>query len=320
MMTLIYECFHVAITFLVAIALARYVFLIPALRQRMYDYLYITASVTAAVGICVGLGQIPAIIAAGMLIGIYIFISVEHGKGRYAKAMLVLPIMGFSFGILLPPIDVPCLLWMPRIDEREGFALVLYLTLMISQIVIRSMCDEWCKSFRQQLRMRKLGQWERFLLCIIGVLMLVVTPVMSIYDNTPIRGPENHVIFTHLRCIISVICFVVTLTVCILVMRSSQNVYLREQILQMQNSLIITMADIVENRDENTGGHIRRTAKYVEILGLALKANHIYSNILTDQYISDMVVAAPLHDIGKSTFRIPSSKKKDASRRRNFRS
>lgn len=72
-----------------------------------------------------------------------------------------------------------------------------------------------------------------------------------------------------------------------------------EHITQIQHNVITTMADIVESRDENTGGHIRRTAKYVEIIANELVQEGKYLDILTPQYISDMVVAAPLHDMGK---------------------
>ena len=67
----------------------------------------------------------------------------------------------------------------------------------------------------------------------------------------------------------------------------------------MQFNMIAMMADLVENRDENTGGHIKRTAKFVEIIANALKRQNLFTDTLTPQYISDMVVAAPLHDIGK---------------------
>lgn len=43
----------------------------------------------------------------------------------------------------------------------------------------------------------------------------------------------------------------------------------------------------------------RRTAAYVECIAKELKRQGRYSNILTDRYLSDMVVAAPLHDLGK---------------------
>lgn len=72
-----------------------------------------------------------------------------------------------------------------------------------------------------------------------------------------------------------------------------------KRISEMQHNIIITMADIVESRDENTGGHIRRTAEYVRIIAEKLREKGQYSDILTDRYVDDMVVAAPLHDIGK---------------------
>ena len=34
---------------------------------------------------------------------------------------------------------------------------------------------------------------------------------------------------------------------------------------RMQDGLIITMADLVENRDSDTGAHIQKTASYVKI-------------------------------------------------------
>lgn len=71
------------------------------------------------------------------------------------------------------------------------------------------------------------------------------------------------------------------------------------RISDMQHNIILTMADIVESRDENTGGHIRRTAEYVKIIAENLRESGKFGDILTDEYIEDMIVAAPLHDMGK---------------------
>lgn len=72
-----------------------------------------------------------------------------------------------------------------------------------------------------------------------------------------------------------------------------------EHIAAIQHNIIITMADIVESRDESTGGHIKRTAAYVEIIAKKLKSLGKFTDILTDDYIADMIIAAPLHDMGK---------------------
>ena len=68
---------------------------------------------------------------------------------------------------------------------------------------------------------------------------------------------------------------------------------------KMQNGLIITMADMVENRDSDTGAHIQKTAAYVRIILNGLKAKGYYLEKLNDKYMSDVEMSAPLHDVGK---------------------
>ena len=71
------------------------------------------------------------------------------------------------------------------------------------------------------------------------------------------------------------------------------------QISQMQKALIMVLADIVESRDRNTGAHVRKTAAYTEIILNELRKDSKYAEMLTDDYISDVVNSAPLHDVGK---------------------
>ncbi|MBR5422272.1 MAG: HD domain-containing protein [Lachnospiraceae bacterium] len=68
---------------------------------------------------------------------------------------------------------------------------------------------------------------------------------------------------------------------------------------KMQSGLIITMADMVENRDSDTGAHIQKTAAYVRIILHGLKRKGYYAEKLTDKYMNDVEMSAPLHDIGK---------------------
>ena len=67
----------------------------------------------------------------------------------------------------------------------------------------------------------------------------------------------------------------------------------------MQNGLIITMADMVENRDSDTGAHIQKTAAYVRIILAGLKKKGYYADKLTAKYMEDVEMSAPLHDVGK---------------------
>lgn len=72
-----------------------------------------------------------------------------------------------------------------------------------------------------------------------------------------------------------------------------------ETISQMQNALIIVLADMVESRDESTGDHVRKTAAYTRIIMDSLKELGYYTDQLTDRFIYDVEHSAPLHDIGK---------------------
>ena len=74
-----------------------------------------------------------------------------------------------------------------------------------------------------------------------------------------------------------------------------------ETIAKMQTALILTLADMVERRDKNTGQHIKKTAAYVQLIAEEMQHQGMYPNILTNNYIRNMVESAPLHDVGKIT-------------------
>ena len=74
--------------------------------------------------------------------------------------------------------------------------------------------------------------------------------------------------------------------------------YQAASIAALQTNIITVLGDMVENRDENTGGHVRRTAAYAELIARQLQREGKEPEI-DDAFISTIAVAAPLHDIGK---------------------
>ncbi len=76
-----------------------------------------------------------------------------------------------------------------------------------------------------------------------------------------------------------------------------------ENVMRMQDGLIILMADMVENRDSDTGDHIQNTASYVRIILRGLKRKGYYLDQLSPEYMEYVEKSAPLHDVGK--IRIP---------------
>lgn len=66
-----------------------------------------------------------------------------------------------------------------------------------------------------------------------------------------------------------------------------------------QNEMVMGFATMVENKDDSTGGHIRRSSAYVKLIAKNLKKNKKYRPILTHDYINHLEQSAPMHDIGK---------------------
>ncbi|MCR5772021.1 MAG: HD domain-containing protein [Butyrivibrio sp.] len=68
---------------------------------------------------------------------------------------------------------------------------------------------------------------------------------------------------------------------------------------KVQASLIVILADMVENRDESTGDHIKKTSNYTLIIMRNMKKLGIHTDVLTDEFMDNVYKSAPLHDIGK---------------------
>ena len=70
--------------------------------------------------------------------------------------------------------------------------------------------------------------------------------------------------------------------------------------LQQYNAeMVMGFATLVDNRDNSTGGHIKRTKSYVGIIMDEMKKIPKYRQIITKDYEKNVLNAAPVHDIGK---------------------
>ena len=73
----------------------------------------------------------------------------------------------------------------------------------------------------------------------------------------------------------------------------------QERVSQIQEHIISGLANLIENRDLDTGEHVARTSDYVKALSEYARADGIYADQLDDHFISMMHRFAPLHDVGK---------------------
>jgi putative two-component system response regulator len=69
--------------------------------------------------------------------------------------------------------------------------------------------------------------------------------------------------------------------------------------LELQNAVLKTMVNLLEYRDSITGGHVKRTRCYLDILVDAAIKKGIYSEEVSRWDIDLLIQSSQLHDIGK---------------------
>ena len=72
-----------------------------------------------------------------------------------------------------------------------------------------------------------------------------------------------------------------------------------KSVIELQNAILMTVAELVECRDNVTGGHIERTRLYLSLLINLAVENDIYTDDLDRWDIALVVMSSQLHDVGK---------------------
>ncbi|MDR3204437.1 MAG: response regulator [Deltaproteobacteria bacterium] len=72
-----------------------------------------------------------------------------------------------------------------------------------------------------------------------------------------------------------------------------------DQVVNLQDAILNTMAEIVEFRDNLTGGHVSRTQKYIEVLIDQMLEEKIGLSAISHRTKKLLIQSAQLHDVGK---------------------
>ena len=70
-----------------------------------------------------------------------------------------------------------------------------------------------------------------------------------------------------------------------------------ENIRNIQQNVVLGMANMIENRDNNTGGHVKRTSDIIKIIVDEIQKEDKIN--IDREFAKDIVRAAPMHDLGK---------------------
>lgn len=262
---------------------------LPPRQQRIF--FLITAAVVIAALLIFGNDIADEFCAAAVIVNI---IMTRPKERRLSGLLLSLPFIivlyGISNGIWVPIMVMPQYLF----PEYSGpYTLTVCTIFFAAFAAFMILGKNWRRKFSKSTRDRSLSVGERVVLVAGGALLMVFSVMLSYTLDSNDFKAQEYIVISGLFAVAMTIAFV------IMIMQGNKRSYYLRKYNNMQSHIITTMADIIENRDESTGGHIRRTAKYVEILAKELQRQGKFADILTNQYINDMVMAAPLHDIGK---------------------
>ena len=279
----------------------KYVFLEPDMETKKQRNFYVVSFLLVSV-VFLAFGKDIASLAALFMIQLNICLS--RDKHRLRSLVLLIPFLGIVNGLLLPILFVPPYLLSLSTQEAFVYQFAAYGLLFVLLIIFYVKGRNWRSWFYENMQHRKLRKSEKYLLWMVGILMLffsniVAKQILETDENAGAVGQLYGQKFVLFVGISSISAFIMSVTIIVLIMQGNKRSFYHEQVANMQSGLITFMAEVVENRDDNTGGHIKRTAEYVECITKELRKQGSYADILTDQYVSDMVVAAPLHDIGK---------------------
>jgi putative two-component system response regulator len=72
-----------------------------------------------------------------------------------------------------------------------------------------------------------------------------------------------------------------------------------QDIIELKNALLKTMAEMIEYRDHITGGHIERTQQGIKILLYEIRASKLFQEETQDWDIEQLLQSCQLHDVGK---------------------
>ncbi|MCL2003603.1 MAG: response regulator [Oscillospiraceae bacterium] len=72
-----------------------------------------------------------------------------------------------------------------------------------------------------------------------------------------------------------------------------------DNLIQLKNSIVNVLSNMVENRDQTTGKHIERTTRYIRILLDEMLRSGVYNDEIEQWDFEVVVSSSRLHDIGK---------------------
>lgn len=202
------------------------------------------------------------------------------------------------------------LYWVYKISGRpkKKWMTIIYLLPSIVSIILTILFIPQLKFIQGEITYYSMG--TAVYVCFANVAVYCILTILFIMTkHSFISAKKRNGLATTLVFIIIIMVLQIampeTLVSCIALMMAIISIYINMEnpdihgLEHYQHEMVMGFATLVENKDDNTGGHIRRSSAYAVLIARNLKKTKKYKSLITKDYIDHLEQSAPMHDIGK---------------------
>lgn len=211
----------------------RYIFLEPPMEKKKQQMFYIISFGVVLITTFVfneSVGQILLMLACGLNI------SFGRKKRKVRGWFISIPVAGLVNGLIIPILIIPPILTDMSEAATVIYRLIFYVIVYAALLLFYFKGKNWRDNFTMEIQNRHLHKWEFWLLCGVGLLMMIYSGNIS---TIPISNDLDKVIVAKIAqqmFFISVTSFALTVTVIILIIQGNKRSYYHEKALIAQKA------------------------------------------------------------------------------------
>ena len=209
----------------------RYVFLEPALEAKKQRLFYLVSVSIVIISFIFGTEDIVSFFT--LFFG-GLNISLARKEHRITGFLQVIPISGIINGLFVPILVMPISMLDLSNQGSLIYSYIIYVIIIFLLLLFLIRGRNWRKDFQREMDHRHLHKWERILLFVVGIILMVFTNTLS---TKPAEDISTEVIVMQLlgsMWLIGIIAFVLTITIIVLMLQGNKRCYYYEQSLEMQ--------------------------------------------------------------------------------------
>lgn len=229
--------FEYIIQFVMIFMIERYVFLEKGFsrgKQRMFYAVTFFLGTILFILCGTEVSSIFVVLIAGLNI------SLARSEKKFRGFFLIFPVMGITNGLVVPFLHIPSTFGTLSEYGISSYYLTVFSIIIVVFLIFWLKGRRWRCRFETEMMGRKLQRWEFALVSIVGILIMIYSILVDYGTKMVVVDATNEMYAELLHaqiainlCWMSVVAFVLSVTVIVLVMQGNKRAYYYEQTLEM---------------------------------------------------------------------------------------